>query len=118
VKSRNKPPATLGDIVISIETAARQALNPITQNRNAVGRASRPSGTTGVPPVVAPHRGAAKAKIAKRLRSLLIHGFLHLLGYDHERSASQARLMFLREHELKLALAATESRQLRMQAGR
>jgi probable rRNA maturation factor len=37
---------------------------------------------------------------AERLRGLLIHGFLHLLGYDHERSPAEARKMFAREREL------------------
>lgn len=37
---------------------------------------------------------------AERLRTLLIHGFLHLLGYDHERSRGEARKMFAREREL------------------
>jgi probable rRNA maturation factor len=36
----------------------------------------------------------------ERLRTLLIHGFLHLLGYDHERSPAEARKMFAREREL------------------
>ena len=36
----------------------------------------------------------------ERLRALLIHGFLHLLGYDHERSPAEARKMFAREREL------------------
>lgn len=35
-----------------------------------------------------------------RLLTLLIHGFLHLLGYDHERSPTEARKMFAREREL------------------
>ncbi len=39
-----------------------------------------------------------------RLRTLLIHGFLHLLGYDHERSPAAARAMFARERELAAAL--------------
>ena len=34
---------------------------------------------------------------AARIRRLLIHGFLHLLGYDHERSPAEARKMFARE---------------------
>ena len=46
-----------------------------------------------------------------RLRTLLIHGLLHLIGYDHERSAADARRMFARERELaaqlKPALART-----------
>ena len=37
---------------------------------------------------------------AARIRRLLIHGFLHLLGYDHERSAAEARRMFARERAL------------------
>ncbi len=37
---------------------------------------------------------------ADRLRTLLIHGFLHLLGYDHERSPAEARKMFARERQL------------------
>ena len=37
---------------------------------------------------------------AQRLRTLLIHGFLHLLGYDHARSPAEARKMFAREREL------------------
>jgi len=39
-------------------------------------------------------------KPAERLRTLLIHGFLHLLGYDHERSRAEARKMFARAREL------------------
>jgi ssRNA-specific RNase YbeY (16S rRNA maturation enzyme) len=37
---------------------------------------------------------------SSRLRRLLVHGFLHLIGYDHERSASDARRMFARERSL------------------
>ena len=35
-----------------------------------------------------------------RIRTLLVHGFLHLLGYDHERSPAEARKMFARERQL------------------
>ncbi|HVA69236.1 MAG TPA: rRNA maturation RNAse YbeY, partial [Candidatus Binataceae bacterium] len=42
---------------------------------------------------------------AARLRTLLIHGVLHLVGYDHERSRAEARRMFARERELAGALA-------------
>jgi probable rRNA maturation factor len=48
-------------------------------------------------------------KPGERLRTLLIHGFLHLLGYDHERSPSEARKMFARERELA-ALMSSKSR--------
>ena len=63
------PGTILGDVVISIDTALRQA----SQYR------------------VTP---------AERLRTLLIHGTLHLIGYDHERSRVDARRMFAREREL------------------
>jgi len=53
----------LGDVVISLETATRQARE-------------------------------MRQTVARRLRTLLIHGVLHLLGYDHERSKDDARLMF------------------------
>jgi rRNA maturation RNase YbeY len=66
--------APIGDIVISIDTARRQAKR------------------AGIDP-------------AERIRTLLIHGFLHLLGYDHERSPAEARRMFARERELASCLA-------------
>lgn len=69
------PPRLLGDVVISLDTARRQARE------------------LGVAP-------------AARLRTLLIHGFLHLLGYDHERSAAAARAMLGRERRLAAALGA------------
>lgn len=60
----------LGDVVISAETAARDAV------------------AAGVP---AEHE----------LYFLLLHGVLHLLGYDHERgTAAEARRMEEREREL------------------
>lgn len=73
------PPMAIGDIVISIDTALRQA-------RELNQRASA------------------------RIRTLLIHGMLHLLGYDHERSMTEARRMFAREHELAALMASTGSR--------
>jgi probable rRNA maturation factor len=68
----------LGDVVISIDTALRQARE------------------LGIAP-------------AERLRTLLIHGFLHLIGYDHERSAADARRMFARERALARKLGARKS---------
>jgi len=65
--------AALGDVVISVDTAHRQARR------------------LGVAP-------------AARMRTLLVHGLLHLLGYDHERSLAEARRMFARERELAAAL--------------
>lgn len=67
-------PLPLGDIVISCETATRQA------RELGIG-------------------------LDARIRTLLIHGLLHLLGYDHERSEAEARRMFAREHELAAILA-------------
>jgi len=70
----SRPPLLLGDVVISVDTARRQA--------HALGGAT-----------------------AVRIRTLLIHGLLHLLGYDHERSPAEARRMFAREREYAARLA-------------
>ena len=60
----------LGDVVISVETAARDAAE-------------------------------AQVPVEHELYFLLLHGILHLLGYDHERgSAADARRMAAREREL------------------
>jgi rRNA maturation RNase YbeY len=59
----------LGDVIISLETAARQARR----------------------------RGVS---VAAEVRTLLVHGLLHLLGYDHERSAAEARRMRSMERRL------------------
>ena len=69
-------PGLLGDVVISLETAARQAR----QRR-------RP--------------------LAREVRILLVHGILHLLGYDHERgTVAEARRMEGREQELFAQISA------------
>jgi rRNA maturation RNase YbeY len=44
-----------------------------------------------------------------RLRTLLIHGVLHLLGYDHEKSRADARRMFARERELAAILTSGDN---------
>ncbi len=62
-------PELLGDVVISLDTAARQAAQ----------------------------RAAA---VADEVRTLLAHGLLHLLGYDHERSPAEARRMFAAQRRL------------------
>lgn len=59
----------LGDIVISVDSAARQAAEH------------------GV-------------SVATEIRTLLTHGILHLLGYDHERSPADARRMFAIQRKL------------------
>jgi rRNA maturation RNase YbeY len=64
----------LGDVVISLDTAVRQA----------AARAAPP---------------------AEEVRLLLVHGILHLLGYDHERSPADARRMFARQRALLRRLA-------------
>ena len=66
-------PRILGDVVISVPAAARQA--------NARGHA-----------------------LARELTVLLIHGVLHLLGYDHERGDREARRMARRERALLRSL--------------
>lgn len=59
----------LGDIVISVPAAFRQA-------------------------------GEAGHSLDEELDRLLIHGLLHLLGYDHERSDKEARRMRRKERQL------------------
>lgn len=54
----------------------------------------------------------------ERLRTLLIHGFLHLLGYDHERSRADARAMFARERELAALLDGRHTAGRRRPPGR
>ena len=59
----------LGDVVISVEQARRQAKQ----------------------------RGKT---LKSEMATLLIHGILHLLGYDHEKSPRQAKIMFACERKL------------------
>lgn len=62
-------PDLLGDVVISLETAAKEGL-------------------------------AAGLSMEDRLDELLIHGILHLFGYDHEISATEAGRMEAKSREL------------------
>jgi rRNA maturation RNase YbeY len=70
-------PFLLGDVVISVETAARQAQR----------------------------RGHS---LREELQILLVHGILHLLGYDHEISRSEAIRMRRKEEEVRAVLAGIE----------
>jgi probable rRNA maturation factor len=69
----------LGDVVISLETAARQAAE----------------------------RGAP---IAQEVDRLLVHGILHLAGYDHEASAREERRMKRKERAVLARIARTAPR--------
>lgn len=63
----------LGDVVISLPTAARQA-------------------------------SARRHSLDVEIATLLIHGVLHLCGYDHERSDAEARRMRRKEQDILRAL--------------
>lgn len=67
------PHAPLGDVVISIDTATRQARE-------------------------------SHCALAARFDALLIHGILHLVGYDHEISPAEERRMARRAREVRAAL--------------
>jgi probable rRNA maturation factor len=69
----------LGDVVISLDTAARQARE-------------------------------CRVPTDAEVRTLLIHGVLHLLGYDHEVSAVEARRMRALERHLLGSLALGDCR--------
>ncbi|XDD51954.1 rRNA maturation RNase YbeY [Leptospira sp. WS92.C1] len=62
------PPITLGEIVISIDTLKKQALE--------IGHSEK-----------------------EEFYRLLVHGFLHLLGYDHERGEEEEQVMKDKEDE-------------------
>lgn len=70
---RGLQPNVLGDVVISVESAARQA-----------ERAGCP--------------------LWEEMTRLLVHGVLHLLGFDHEGSAAAARAMRKRERAILAAV--------------
>ena len=62
-------PDLLGDVVISTDTAAREAQ-------------------------------VASMSMERRFNELLVHGILHLMGYDHETSEKDARIMEEKSREL------------------
>jgi probable rRNA maturation factor len=65
----NIAPQLLGDVVISIETAAREGK-------------------------------IAGISMEERFIQLLVHGILHLLGYDHEKNKTQADKMEQKSNEI------------------
>ena len=69
----------LGDVVIAVPTAARQAKQ-------------------------------GQRSLDEELTVLLIHGILHLCGYDHERSEKEARRMHRRERMILRSLARVRKR--------
>ena len=73
----------LGDVVIAVPTAARQAKQG--------------------------HRS-----LDKELTVLLVHGILHLCGYDHERSEKEARRMHRRERMILRSISRLSTRVNRM----
>ena len=76
-------PDLLGDVVISVPTAWRQAIE--------TGRS-----------------------LNEELTCLLVHGILHLCGYDHERSEKEARRMHRRERMILRSIARAPKRTNRL----
>ncbi len=76
----NISPDLLGDVVISADTAAREA-------------------------------EAAGISIEERFTELLVHGILHLLGYDHERSESDEKEMEKKARDVLRLLKGARGRQ-------
>ena len=74
----NLNPSLLGDVVISVDTAWREAR-----------QAGRP--------------------LEERLTQLLVHGLLHLCGYDHEQTPAEARRMAAKSRQLVKKLALRQS---------
>ena len=70
-------PNVLGDVVISVETADREARS-------------------------------AGLSVEARITQLLVHGILHLFGYDHERGPAEARRMSAKSRTLLAKIRAAE----------
>ncbi len=70
-------PNLLGDVVISVDTAHREAR-------------------------------AAGLQLDERIAQLLVHGVLHLYGYDHENAAADARRMAAKSRRLMATILRTE----------
>ena len=65
----NIAPHLLGDVVISVETAVKEAKS-------------------------------AGNSMEERFTQLLVHGILHLLGYDHEKTEQEAQKMENKSNEI------------------
>jgi probable rRNA maturation factor len=74
-------PQVLGDVVISMDTAAREAK------------------ISGMP-------------LDQRFNELLVHGILHLGGYDHEKSEPEARRMETKSQELLQMIQQPQGKEL------
>lgn len=71
-------PQLLGDVVISLDTAVKEAQK-------------------------------AHSTVEKRVDELLVHGILHLFGYDHETNSEDARVMEAKSCELLEMLRADDA---------
>jgi len=65
--------------------------------------------------VISPAQALRQAKergetLDQETDSLLIHGLLHLIGYDHEKNSYQARKMRAMEKELLVAVAKVDKK--------
>ena len=74
-----RTPEMLGDVVIAVPTAVRQAKQ-------------------------------GQRSLDEELTALLVHGILHLCGYDHERSENEARRMHRRERMILRSIARLPKR--------
>ncbi len=74
----NITPQLLGDVVISIETAAKEGIR-------------------------------AGISIEERLLQLLVHGILHLMGFDHEQSEQEAHIMEQKSIEILKSLETLQN---------
>jgi probable rRNA maturation factor len=62
-------------------------------------------------PAAAREARVLRQSLEDRVLYLLIHGILHLLGYDHEGSEDEGQRMAVREQEILAFLHAAERRQ-------
>jgi len=54
------------------------------------------------------HARKVSRHVNTELHALLVHGILHLIGYDHERSSADARVMREKERRLLRILSVSE----------